>query len=135
MTSARFWADLTSEAFRGLDGARAIAVLPFAAIEQHGPHLPVSVDRDIVDEVVRRSFAVIDPGLPVLFLPTQAIGKSNEHIAFPGTLTLSAEEATRLTGEMVPIESAPGQGRRMGYTLRVPVGVVCAITPFNSPSS
>ena len=68
MTSIRFWADLTSEAFRGLDGARAIAVLPLAAIEQHGPHLPVSVDRDIVDEVVRRSFAVIDPGLSVLFL-------------------------------------------------------------------
>ena len=49
------------------------------------------------------------------------------------TLRLSAEESTRITGEMVPIESAPGQKRRMGYTLRVPVGVVGAITPYNSP--
>ena len=49
------------------------------------------------------------------------------------TLTLSAEESKRITGEMIPIEAAPGQSKRMGYTIRVPVGVVCAITPFNSP--
>ncbi len=49
------------------------------------------------------------------------------------TLTLSAEEAKRIHGEMVPVETAPGQGTRIGYTIRVPVGVVCAITPFNSP--
>ena len=49
------------------------------------------------------------------------------------TLILSAEEAKRIHGEMVPVETAPGQAMRMGYTLRVPVGVVCAITPFNSP--
>lgn len=49
------------------------------------------------------------------------------------TLTESAEEAKRITGEMVPIEAAPGQRGRMAYTIRVPVGVVCAITPFNSP--
>jgi succinate-semialdehyde dehydrogenase/glutarate-semialdehyde dehydrogenase len=49
------------------------------------------------------------------------------------TLLLSGEEAKRITGEMVPIAGAPGQSRRMAFTLRVPVGVVCAITPFNSP--
>jgi succinate-semialdehyde dehydrogenase / glutarate-semialdehyde dehydrogenase len=49
------------------------------------------------------------------------------------TLRLSAEEAKRITGEMIPISSFPGQERRMAFTLRVPVGVVCAITPFNSP--
>ena len=49
------------------------------------------------------------------------------------TLILSAEEAKRIRGEMVPVETAPGQATRMGYTIRVPVGVVCAITPFNSP--
>ncbi len=100
MTAKRFWADLTTEEFRGLDGARTIAVLPLAAIEQHGPHLPVSVDRDIVAEVVRRGLSVIDPALSVLFLPTQAIGKSNEHIAFPGTLTLSAETLIKVLMEI-----------------------------------
>lgn len=49
------------------------------------------------------------------------------------TLRVSAEEAKRLHGQMVPIEGAPGQGQRLGFTLRVPLGVVCAITPFNSP--
>ena len=49
------------------------------------------------------------------------------------TLRLSAEEAPRLTGHVVPMEGAPGITRRVGYTTRHPVGVVCAITPFNSP--
>lgn len=49
------------------------------------------------------------------------------------TLRLSGEEATRLTGEMVPLEGAPGVSDRLGFTIRRPVGVVCAITPFNSP--
>lgn len=49
------------------------------------------------------------------------------------TLRLSGEEATRLAGEMVPLDGAPGVRDRLGFTIRVPVGVVCAITPFNSP--
>lgn len=49
------------------------------------------------------------------------------------TLLLSGEEAKRLTGEMVPMDAAPGGSRRLAFTLRAPLGVVCAITPFNSP--
>jgi succinate-semialdehyde dehydrogenase/glutarate-semialdehyde dehydrogenase len=49
------------------------------------------------------------------------------------TFRLSAEEARNFCGEMVPIEGAPSQAGRMGFTLRVPLGVVCAITPFNAP--
>lgn len=49
------------------------------------------------------------------------------------TLNLSAEEAVRLTGEMVPFAASPGAHNRLGFTQRFPVGVVCAITPFNSP--
>jgi acyl-CoA reductase-like NAD-dependent aldehyde dehydrogenase len=49
------------------------------------------------------------------------------------TFTISAEEAKRLVGEMVPIESAPGHAHRLAFSLRVPRGVVCAITSFNSP--
>ena len=49
------------------------------------------------------------------------------------TFRLSAEEARRLAGDMIPIEGAPGQAGRLGFSLRVPLGVVCAITPFNSP--
>lgn len=49
------------------------------------------------------------------------------------TLILSAEEAKRMTGDMVPLEGAPGCGNRLAFTMRVPVGIVCAITPFNFP--
>lgn len=49
------------------------------------------------------------------------------------TLILSAEEAKRMTGEMVPLEGAPGCGNRLAFTMRMPVGIVCAITPFNFP--
>lgn len=49
------------------------------------------------------------------------------------TLRLCAEEATRLSGEMVSFAASAGQHERLGFTVRVPVGVVCAITPFNAP--
>jgi succinate-semialdehyde dehydrogenase/glutarate-semialdehyde dehydrogenase len=49
------------------------------------------------------------------------------------TLTLSAEEATRLVGEQVAFAANPGQHKRIGFTIRVPLGIICAITPFNSP--
>jgi creatinine amidohydrolase len=92
---SRFWADLTSRHFAQLaaSGAidKAVAVLPVAAIEQHGPHLPMSVDTTLVNGVVSASLAHLPASLPVLFLPTQQVGKSNEHIRFPGTLTLSAQ--------------------------------------------
>jgi succinate-semialdehyde dehydrogenase/glutarate-semialdehyde dehydrogenase len=49
------------------------------------------------------------------------------------TLLISGEEAKRLSGEMVPLDGAPGQRERIGFTVHHPLGVVCAITPFNSP--
>jgi len=92
---SRFWADLTTRHFTQLAASavidQAVAVLPVAAIEQHGPHLPVSVDTTLVDSVVAASLPHLPAALPVLFLPTQQVGKSNEHIRFPGTLTLSAQ--------------------------------------------
>ena len=94
-----YWSDLSVEAFRGL-APSTIAVLPLGAIEQHGPHLPVSVDRDIIDAVVERSIPLLEEPLSVLFLPTQAVCKSNEHISFPGTLTLSAETVMRVWMEI-----------------------------------
>lgn len=49
------------------------------------------------------------------------------------TLRLCAEEATRLSGEVVSFAASAGQHERLGFTVRVPLGVVCAITPFNAP--
>ncbi len=93
--ASHFWSDLTSRQFSQLaaspDVAQVVAVLPVAATEQHGPHLPVSVDSTLVDGVIAAALPHLAPELPVLFMPTQRVGKSNEHIRFPGTLTLSAQ--------------------------------------------
>ena len=98
--SSHFWSDLTTRQFAQLaasqDIAQVVAVLPVAATEQHGPHLPVSVDTALVDGVVNAALPHLPADLPVLFLPTQQIGKSNEHIRFPGTLTLSAQTVISL---------------------------------------
>lgn len=99
-SSPRFWADLSTRDFAQLDTARAIAVLPVAAIEQHGPHLPLSVDTDLANGVVAAALPHIAADLPVLFLPTQAVGLSPEHQAFPGTLTLSARTVISLWTEI-----------------------------------
>src|SRR5919112_2323797 len=97
---ARHWLDLTTEDFRTRDMSRAIAVLPVAAVEQHGPHLPVGVDTYINEGYLARATALVPDDLDVLILPVQTVGKSNEHLAFPGTLTLSAETAIRAWTEI-----------------------------------
>lgn len=97
---SRYWADLSTADFVSLDRARAIAVLPLGATEQHGPHLPLSVDTTLVDGVVSAAWPHLPADLPVLVLPTQAIGFSPEHTRFPGTLTLRAETLIRLWTEI-----------------------------------
>ena len=99
-----FWADLTTRHFAQLaasaDIDRAVAVLPVAATEQHGPHLPVSVDTTLVNGVIEAALPHLPVDLPVLFLPTQQVGKSNEHIRFPGTLTLSVQTVISIWMEL-----------------------------------
>ena len=104
----RFWADLKSPDFARLDRPRCIAVLPVAAIEQHGPHLPLHVDATLVDGVIASAVAHLPASLPVLFLPTQAIGFSPEHTRFPGTLTLKADTILRLWTELAESVAATG---------------------------
>ena len=77
----------------GAATARWIAVLPLAAVEQHGPHLPLGVDSFIADAYLARVRQILPAELPVTFLPVQRIGVSVEHAAFPGTLSLSAASA------------------------------------------
>lgn len=92
---SRFWADLSTQDFAQLiatgQAAQTIAVLPVAATEQHGPHLPLSVDTVLVEGVIAAALAHLAPELKLLFLPTQAVGLSPEHARFPGTLTLKNE--------------------------------------------
>jgi creatinine amidohydrolase len=104
----RFWSDLSTADFTALDRDRAIAVLPVAATEQHGPHLPLSVDTDIVNGVVAAALPHLPTELPALFLPTQVIGFSPEHTRFAGTLTLRAETLIRVWTEIGECVAASG---------------------------
>lgn len=112
ITSSRYWADLTTQDFARLlstgQAAQTIAVLPVAAIEQHGPHLPLSVDTVLVDGVVAAALPHLPNDLKVLFLPTQAVGLSPEHARFPGTLTLKAETILRLWTDIGESVAAAG---------------------------
>jgi creatinine amidohydrolase len=94
------WADLSRLDFANLDRARAILVLPVGAIEQHGPHLPVSVDRDLAEAVLERSLGQIDERLSVLALPGFAYGRSNEHAAIAGTLSLSTQTLLAILSDL-----------------------------------
>lgn len=109
--NTHFWSDLNTQDFARLDKSRVIAVLPLAATEQHGPHLPLSVDTDIVNAVIARSVPLLQtlaPSLPVYFLPTQAVGLSPEHAAFHGTLTLKPETIIRLWTDIAESVNAAG---------------------------
>ena len=88
----RHWRDLSSKALSGLDPERTIAVLPLAATEQHGPHLPTGTDSFIADGLIAAASAGAPDDLGVLVLPAQAVGASLEHSRFAGTLSLSAAE-------------------------------------------
>jgi creatinine amidohydrolase len=85
-----WWTDFSAAEFQRLDPMKAIAVFPTAAVEQHGPHLPVGTDTIInqghLDLLVERLPADMD----VRILPIQAIGKSNEHIWQIGTVSGTA---------------------------------------------
>jgi creatinine amidohydrolase len=96
----RRWQDMTSADFTALDVDGTVAILPIGAIEQHGPHLPVYVDACINAELLDRVLAAAPAELAITALPLQAVGKSDEHLAFPGTLALSAETLTRVCLEL-----------------------------------
>ena len=90
MTGHFYWEELTTRDFAGLD-PDTIAVLPIAATEQHGPHLPVSTDSAIADGMIGVLRRLLPADLSILVLPRQAIGKSNEHSFGLGTLTFTPE--------------------------------------------
>lgn len=101
---ARHWADVSTRDFAAAQAsglaARTVAVLPVAAVEQHGPHLPLSVDATLLQGVVAAALPQLPADLPVLFLPPQAIGLSTEHLSYPGTLTLSPATLIALWSEL-----------------------------------
>ncbi|WP_288142528.1 creatininase family protein, partial [Mesorhizobium sp.] len=85
-----WWGDYRTTEYATIDPEATIAVLPLAAIEQHGPHLPVSTDTSIMNGMLDTVIARLPGDLDIRILPVQAVGKSNEHLHAPGTLTVPA---------------------------------------------
>lgn len=105
---SRYWADHTTEEFAGFDPAATVVLLPVSATEQHGPHLPVSVDHDICAALVERLVARLPVRVPLLVLPALPVGLSIEHGDFPGTLSLSAETMIAVLMELAGGVAAAG---------------------------
>jgi len=145
MAPKHFWAELKSSEFGALDPDSTLAILPVAATEQHGPHLPVMTDTAIAEGMIKTVLARLPDDLRVLFLAVQTIGKSNEHLRSAGTITCSAENLTRIWCEigegvyraglrkMVIVNSHGGNNDVIGIVgreLRVRLGMLVATTQW-----
>lgn len=84
------WQHHTSPEIAELADRDPVAVLPVAAIEQHGPHLPLSTDLDIAEGVLHETGRWVPAEVPWVVLPSLAVGASSEHADFPGTLTVDS---------------------------------------------
>lgn len=101
---SRHWAQVSARDFalaqRSGLAAQTVAVLPVGAVEQHGPHLPLSVDTALADGILAAALPQVAHDVPVLVLPTQSIGLSLEHQDYAGTLGLSPTTLLALWSEL-----------------------------------
>ncbi len=142
----RDWHDIHWPDIGHGDTSRWIAVLPLAAIEQHGPHLPLGTDAMIAQAYLARVRELLPDDCPAVFLPVQAVGISTEHLAFPGTLTLPPEVAIRSwtalgdsiaragVRKLVMVSSHGGNSAAMSLVaqdLRARLGMLAVTTAWN----
>ncbi len=111
MTDRFSWWDLSTADFSARDLSRTVVVLPVGAVEQHGPHLPVRVDAAINAGILARALDLLADDADVLVLPPLPYGKSDEHLAFPGTLALSGETLRRVWLEIAASVKRAGARR------------------------
>jgi creatinine amidohydrolase len=94
----RWWGDLAPNEISDVARRDPVVVLPLAATEHHGPHLPLSTDVDIGLGLLAIAFLHLPEDAPVWVLDPVAVGASQEHKRFPGTRSVTSEE---LTGTIV----------------------------------
>lgn len=99
------YGNLTSPDLKAL-APDTVAVLPLAAVEQHGDHLPVATDTEIVTEIARRTESAMTE--KIVLLPTLWAGSSHHHLAFPGTLSISSETYINVLSDLLDSLTASG---------------------------
>lgn len=145
MPLPRLWSELGRADIESGALAGAVAVLPVAAVEQHGPHLPLGTDLLIMKFYLERACALLPEATPLVLLPVQAVGCSQEHVAFPGTLSLPPREAVAAwiaiaegvaragCRRVVLVSSHGGNGPAMelvAQDLRVRLGILAVTTSW-----
>ena len=111
--------------------ALAVSTARSAFTQAPVPYERARILHSVADLIDARRAALIDLMVSeVGFTPADANSELERAL---DTCHLCAEEVKCITGEMVALDGNPGQHNRLGFTLRAPVGVVCAITPFNAP--
>ena len=112
---ARNFAYLTWKQVDELPRESTLLILPTAAIEQHGKHLPLATDTLINNLLLGKALALAPAELPIYALPAICYGKSNEHIGFPGTLSVSAQTFMAVVRDVGASVAAAGFKRLVLY--------------------
>lgn len=89
------WGDIDAAHIDRKSAASWIAVLPLAATEQHGPHLPFETDTMIAQAYLARVHTLLPNDIPATFFPIEEVGISTEHMAFSGSKTLTTDAALK----------------------------------------
>ncbi len=106
----RIWAEMTTAEIAEADTSDWIAVIALGAVEQHGPHLPLATDSLIGSALTALSMEMIPDEIPVTAMPMIEVGKSEEHLGYPGVVSLGTAEMTAIIRETA--ESAIRAGVR-----------------------
>jgi creatinine amidohydrolase len=112
---ARNFAYLTWKQVDALPRGETLLVLPTAAVEQHGHHLPLATDTLINNLLLGKALERIESDLPIYALPPVCYGKSNEHIGFPGTLSVSAQTFLAVVRDLGASIAASGFSKLVLY--------------------
>jgi creatinine amidohydrolase len=99
MTATRLLEQMTREEVRRR-GPSSTAIIPTAAIEQHGPHLPICTDQRIASAIAERAAQAASDSASILVVPTLAYGLSAHHFPFPGVLSLTRETFIEAVAEI-----------------------------------
>jgi creatinine amidohydrolase len=108
ISPTRQFANLTWKQVDSLPRESTLLILPTAAVEQHGPHLPLATDTLINNRLLGAALDLLPAAMPIYALPPVCYGKSNEHIGFPGTLSVSASTFMAVLRDLGSSISASG---------------------------